>query len=385
MKITLVNFLKRIFGEKKIEVEVKSETVNLSNLSGWIKNKEKQDSEKEKQILILIKEKIDLLIKNLDEKLNILDNVDLESKKVENRIKLIVSGNLKSYIHNVRLIMRYLAGLKEEKLERFVDAIHKIFFDFQKNSDINYQKATFLVGEEMVNTKKVLLDFSKELTRILDKNKGIIESSKQISLVQTKLSQLNEIDIVVKGFNKKIKSLKEEIKDIENKIKKIEASSDYAVNIKKQQEIKLNEDELVKSIHQLHSMINFKSLSNAFHSSEKMMRVVKAHKANFKSSFQNDKGVNLLELLNEAKLNTEAINSKINQINDKEKELVKDRLMIKETSVLVSEVQKLKQQIVNLNAEIVEEEKRSEKIQNNKKSIVNQIKQELVKMNVVLS
>lgn len=373
-------------GKEKVEEDksLHEETVSLSNLGVWIKKKEKEDINKEKEILILIKDRISLLIKELDEKLINLEKVDLQSKKVENKIKVIVSGNLKSYIHYVKLLVKNLGNIEEKELGRFIDKVNKTFFDFQKNSNVNYQKATFLVGNEMSDIKKTLHNFSKDFTKTLEKNKKIIDSSKQIFLIQSKLTQFDEINDVIEGFNKKKGLVNVKIKNIGNEIKKIETSADYIENLKKQDEIELNAGKITKEIYQLKSMINFKVLSNAFHSSIRMMGKVKKYKEKFESTFQDDDGVGLLELLDEAKLNTELINSKIKLINVLKNKLAKDNLIIKETSGLSSKVKDLKQEVNNLKAEIVEEEKRYEKIKINKESVINQLKEELVKIDVKL-
>ncbi|MEA3414066.1 MAG: hypothetical protein U9Q99_00875, partial [Nanoarchaeota archaeon] len=83
---------------KKEKLAVKIETIYQDKLSEWLSNKKKQHQEKESEFLVPIKERIDQLISELKTGIEVLEGVDIEAKKVDDRIKFIVKENLKNYI-----------------------------------------------------------------------------------------------------------------------------------------------------------------------------------------------------------------------------------------------------------------------------------------------
>jgi len=370
LKIKFTNFFKK----KQIE----QETINLCNLSDWIKTKEKTRENKQKQIIKIINNNIKTLKEDINKKIKILRGVNIDSKKVENRMKVIVKGNLNSYIHNINILTKNLSNLNQENLQDLTEQINKVFFNFKKNSDLNYQKATFLIGKEMAEIQKTLFDFSKELAKIIKKNKETIQSSKQLSLIKTNLLEFNQIKTTIKEFNEKITQSNEKITLKDNQIKEIKTSKDYKDNLKKQQEIKDKNKQYFQEISQLKSLINFKKLCNIFHSSENMMNIIKSYKERFESSLTKDEGTELLELLDESKLNTSTIKEKINTIN-KLKEYKTQK-----TNPELTKINHLNQQIEHLKQEIIEEKKRINKIKTNKQTITTKIEQELNNINIKL-
>ena len=86
-----LDFFKKL-AEKKPEKQ-ETEKVSFNEINNWIKSKDKEIKNKEKETLALINEKVLESIKEINEKLIILENVDLESKKSEERLKLIVNDN----------------------------------------------------------------------------------------------------------------------------------------------------------------------------------------------------------------------------------------------------------------------------------------------------
>lgn len=391
----IINFLKKIAGMSGVEeLDRETEKVAFDNIRNLIENKIKKIEDKENEIFVLIKNKISVIIKELDEKVKVLENIDIESIKSEDRIKLIVKGNLNNYINYVKSLTENLYNLKEESFEKFIVMLNEIFLDFNKKSHMSYQKVTFLIGNEIAVIKDSIINFSKYLGKVFKENKDIIDSSKIIHSIKLKLEEIDEIKENIREVDEKNKSLDREIKNIKEtnkrvleEIEKIKEDDSYIENLKKQEEIKLKREELEKEIFKLREMIDFKALGNIFHVSKEKINIIKAHKENFQTIFQKDDGVNILSLLDEAKLNNETISSKIKQINDKKEEIIKNKATIKkdETEDLLAEIEKIKLKIENLNNEKAKELKRCEKFKLNEKNIINSIKQELVKINVTIS
>jgi len=389
-----INFLKKIVGKNGVDnSKRKTKKLVFDDLGNWIEDKIKKIEDKEKEIFVLIKDKISIIIKELDEKVKILENIDMESIKAEDRIKFIVKGNLDNYIKCVKNLIENLYNLKEENFEKFMDMLNEIFLEFDKKSHISYQKATFLIGDEIAVIKEIIINFSKYLGKIFKGNKDFIDSPKIIYSIKLKFDEIDEIEKNIIRVDEKNKSLDEEIKKNNKNNKKlldeievIKKDNNYIENLKKQEEIKLKRIELEKEIFKLREMIDFKSLGNIFHVSKEKINIIKTYKEEFQTVFQKDYGSNILSLLDEAKLNNETISSKIKQINDKKEEIIKNEVTIKkdETEDLLVEIKKMKLKIEDLNNEKVRELKRYERFKLNKKDLINLIKQELVKVNGII-
>ena len=383
-----IDFLKKIIGKEEKLPEVK---IGFNEIESWIENKKSEIENREKEIFVLIKDKISAVVKELDEKLIVLESIDIEQRKVDDRIKLIVKENLSNYIFCAKDFKENLTNLEEEKLQELLVKINKIFLDFNKKSYKSYQKATFLIGDEMADVKNSIIDFSKYLTRILNENKDIIDVIEVISFIKLKLRQVDETNETMSRTNERIQFLDGKIGEIDKRneeilkeIEEIKKSESYVENLKKQEEVKLNEKELENEIYELKTMIDFKALANFFHIFEEQMSMVKVHKENFQASFQKDNGENILSLLDESKLNNDVITSKIKDINDKKEKIIKNKetIMGDEIQELSAKIQKARIEIEKLNVEKVKDTKRCEKIKISKVEIINSIKQELAKVDV---
>ncbi len=388
----LVDFFKKIIRKNIVkERKRKTEKVNFNELGNLVENKIKEIEDREKEIFVLIKDKQSIVIKELNEKIRVLESIDVESKKAEDHIKVMVRGNLNNYIVYVKGFIDNLDNLKEDNLEKFIDRVNMIFLDFDKKSNMSYQKATFLIGKEMAVVKETIINFSKYLRKLLDGNKVIIDSSKTIFSIKSKLKNIDETNEIIDKIDEsitvlggRIKNIKESDKKILKDIEKIKKSKSYIENLKKQEEIKLDEKELEKEVYKLKEIIDFKALAGIFHTDGKKMVVVKEYKKNFQVTFQEDNGARILSLINEAELNNKSILTKIKEINDRKEKIIKNTEKIKknETEELLFKTEDIKLEIEKLNNEKTKELKKYEKLKTSRKEIINLMKQEFSKINV---
>ena len=379
---------------KKVVEEIKEpEKITFDDIENFIGSKRKEINDREKEIFVLIENKIALFVKEINEKINILENKSAGLKKPEDKLYLIAKENLSYYIIYVKRFIENINNLKEENLEELINKAHNFFLDFNKKTHIGYQKAILLAGDEIAAVREPINNLFKYLTKLFDENKEVVDSSKTIYSVEANLANFNEINNTITSIDERItvldgriKKVRETDKKVLNKIEESKKSDSYVENLKKQEELKLMEEELEKQIYKLKELIDFKALGNVFHVSEGRMGLVKAHKEDFQTNFQKDNGKNILSLLNEAKLNTEMISVKINQINDKKEKMIKNKGMIKknETDDLLAKSSEIKLEINDLNDEKTRELKRCEKFETSQEEAINLIKEELIKLNVVV-
>lgn len=377
----------------KKKPEIKIEKIRFSELESWIKSKKEQNKAKETEVTNLISESVSQLIVDLKDKNRILRKVDLNEKKVEDRIKFIVEENLSYYINYLEKLIKSLENLKNSEnksLNLLINELDSFFLDFEQKSRMSFEKATFLIGKELGNVKEAINNFVANLKKTLEQNKAILENFNVISLLESKLGEVNNIEVIESGINQKIEKIKQKIKNsnkeidkIKREIEDIKDSEEYKGEKSKEESIVLALSRLEKEIYKLKEMIGFKELAKAYHIIPETMALINNYKNNFKITFEKDNGEELSELL---KKNSE-IQEKIKQIQE-----LKKQIENKESEFEASEgkkviegdfkIKKINQEIWESNTEISKEEKRKEKLEENKKDKLNEIKQELVKAGV---
>ncbi len=386
----IFDFFRKITKTNNFE-EIVIEKLTFFEIENWIERRIRENELKEKEILFVAGWKIKDFIKELREKIVILKGVDVDARKEKDEIKNIVIDSRKKYIELVEDLIERLNNLEEPKLERFIERINKIFFDFNKSSFKNYERATILIGKEMASIKFGVRAFSKDLLKTYEKGKSVVDFFKRISLVKSKLDMIPSIDRTfgkisetILSLNGKIMDKEEENKKILEEIEKIKKSSNYLGYLRNQKKIESLKEELKNDIFRLKQLLDFKALANFFHINEEQMNILKNYKEDFYTHFIEDDGKSIISLLDEAKLNNEKILDKIEKIYSKLEETKKHEQEIKEdeTQELYPKIKEIVLEIDNLKIEKAKEEKRHEKLKTNKEELISILKQELGKMNV---
>lgn len=378
----------------KTEYEKGQERVSLLEILPWIEKEEKEIEHKNRQIFLLLNDKKISVIESLTEKLNVLENVDVDSKKAEDRIKYIVKENLGNYVYYVRDFLKKLSNLEMEKIQNFIENVDSLLLDLNNRSNSSYSKTNVLIGKEITTVKEELKSFSKFLIDILNENKLYFEHSKIINTIRLQFYQLrkseeniHKIDLEIKEIDNRIREIKENQKELQNRIEKIKGTPEYEESIKKQEKLELLRNELENETHALKENINFKSLRNVFHVNEKRMRIINSFKENFSAEFKKDNGETLLNLIEEGGLSNKKISNSINKIKRLEKEIIYEKENMKSDGIqgLMEGISKMNYEINSLINEKIAEKKRQEKLSENNLNIINLIKSELEKIDVILT
>jgi len=244
----------------------------------------------------------------------------------------------------------------------------------------------------MVDVKESLKKFFKDTEDLLKDHKNVIDESKIIRSVEIDAKKFNEIKKIkseiakdIEECNSNINNLKELIKIKEEEIENVKKSEKFLEESKKEQDLKIKKQELEKDVENLSRIIDFKALTNFYHSFEKEMNTIKEYKEDFKKAFQKKKGEEIILLLRESKLNDVNILDKIQEIEEKEKEI--NNITLEETGLksLENAVNKIKLEIETFSSEKIMKEKRIEKLEINLEEITKSIKIKLAKINVELN
>ena len=282
-----------------------------------------------------------------------------------------------------------LREIQNEK--EIIEKINSFFSEFKKRSALSYEKVTIIIGKEMGIIKEGIKKFFKDTENIVKNHQEIFDLLKTIRLVEIEIKKSNEIKKIkseiignIEDKNSKITNLKEIIKTTEKAIENLKKSEKFIEESKKREELETKKQDLERSIGELSRIIDFKFLTNFYHSFEKEMSIVKEYKENFKQAFQKTGGEDIISLLSESKLQNVDILNKTQEIEDKTKEISK--IIIEETGLenLENSMGEVKSKIDVINSERFLEEKKLERLEGNLNEIIKSVKSELIKINVNL-
>lgn len=375
-------------------MEIEEEKISFGEIRNYLDSREKENKTKEKKVLELINERIKEFVVEIEKRIRTLEEIDVEAKKAKEELKSITISGRNKYIESVEEFVESLEDMEKENLEKFIQNAKKVFSNFEKSSRKNYERATVLIGKEMGEIKKFIGNFSLNLEKMLEENKEIIEFYENIAYIKEKLYLIDEKDYTNKKIEEEIKIIENKIEDIKKlkekivkEIERIKNSEEYKKNIETKEKIESLENDIDNSIVNLRQFIDFRKLANFFHIFENQMEIVKKYRENFKEEFKKDFGKSLIILLNEAKLNNEAIEEKINQIKNKKEALENLRSNLKEDKVeeLSSELEKINLSKEELNKEKENKEKIKEELKKGKEIIKKEVKDKLKEMDVIVT
>ncbi|MFH1608280.1 MAG: hypothetical protein ABIA78_04055 [archaeon] len=384
------NFFKKIGNGKAID-KIVIEKLSFSEIENWIENKSKENNLREREILSMIGQMINNLVKELEEKIVILENFDVEAKKEKDQIKNIVMDSRERYVESVQDLIERLNNLEELELERFIEKINIIFLGFNKSSFKNYERATILIGNEIASIKKSLQVFSKDLLRVYEESKPLLDSFKNLLIVKEKLDLINIVDktldrIIKEKLNldKKINEREEESKTLKRNLGEIKTSQNYLENLDKQKKIKFLREESKNNLLELKQLLDFKALASFFHINPEQMRIVKNYREDFQINFEQDNGKVIVRLLEEAGLNNKIILEKIEQIRSQIGEIARqeENLQKDEAQKISFRIDEIGFEVNHFKIEKVKIEKREENFRIDKGELVSLLKQKFSEMNV---
>jgi len=353
-----------LFRKKKEEKPVEIKKVSFEELTSWIEL-EAQTLAKDKEVFTnAVKFRIDQLVDELERGIEGLNSIDWGKIKTEERIKNIVMENLEYYIVQLEQLKIDLGNLEE--MER--TKIDNLFINFDKRTGKSYQKATFLIGKEIATINESVRNLFRDLDKLQEENKALLERIKVIFGVKKTLKELentqsliSEVDNEIKRTDSKVEALQLKIKESNNQIKKIKESKDFQEWQAKHKHYTNTKHKRDSMIAELRRMIDFKSLAKVWHENKTEMKIIKKYREKFEKAFDEDKGEVLKELVTSLD-NKDLINKKMQEILDLEKEVKEIMLEKSLTSNLEEDIKRVQNEIESLNTEKIREAKKIEKL-----------------------
>src|SRR3989338_1070342 len=348
-----------IFRKKKVAQE--AERVRFSEVKEFMLNKRRALNEKEKLIAHAIKDRLNLLTSELESGINVLSNINLDQRKVEEKLKQISKTNLDRYLF-------LLNELKDDLKNLEFSTIHesnKVLFRIQKlerDSYMNFEKATILVGKEIEIVVQSIRSFLTDYKNILGENKGLTEDSSAIVRVESIIQEISDIEDNLRwheGEKNRVLSdinfLKDKVKDQIEMEEQVLKSREHAEYLEKKTGLEKRKKELEHELNRPRSVINLKSLASLHHANEKNMAIITEYRANLARAIEKDNGESVLSIIEHNHPAKEQIN-KINNlrdeisnyglIEDKARNIREDARKTRETiSARENDVQKLDRKI----------------------------------------
>ena len=383
------------FKKKKVEEEkIEIQEISFHEVKSWIDKKSEDIKDQEKEIFSIIKTKIEDFSKELDLRLKVLEKIDINAKKEAGRTKMIVKQSLDNYIKYAYIFKKEIREVENTNIEEFIGDINKVFSSFEKNSFLFYQRANYLVGDELAEVKKEISNLSTKFKEIFEENKKIINDLRIIKNINSKLKELNAKDSDTKRLNLELVSLDKEIEDlnknktdINKEIERVNSSSERLKSNEAKENVKIKESELMTATLGLKALIDFKKLSNVHHSSIKDMNIIKDFKENFQKELIKDDGENLLRLLVEARLSIEEIKARIESIRNIKEEISENEShIIKDVTIdLNNEIKNINYKIESINIQKNKHGQKISTIKEDKINITKFLKEEIKELGVIIN
>ena len=381
----ILNTLKNLFKpEKPIEIE----TIKLEEIEDWTLKSKKDLEIIRGQFVTSIREIMVSFSKDFSEKIVELEAVDLDKFKIEERGRKIVEENYKNYLDHVRKLRDEVIGIKVNDPILAIDEINIVFVNFEKKSNLNFQKASILIGNELGAVRESMGKFSREIKKLIDNNKDYLKKNEVVVLIEKYLEEIKEHRSQIENINNNLKTIEEDIgvvnKDIDNihiEIKNIKNSEAYLNNLKKIKELDLLKIKYEKLLYSLKERVDFKGLSNFFHINKRDMEILNKFKTNFKENFNQDSS-KLISLLNESKLMNSEIQDIIKEIEDVKDEVDDVKIEGDETDELNSKINRENIKIEDYEMQMAKDNKKLIRIQENIVEVEKQMVEKLKEINV---
>ena len=372
------------------EKEIKeTEEVSFKNLDYWIENKNLEVEKDNSIFLKLMENRLSDLINNLKKCIDNIENFNWEKIKEKERVKMIVQENLESYLVRLKKVVYDLENL--ESFDKMKDELTAVFSDFDKRAGMNYQKASILVGKELEGVNENVGNFFREINKLQNENSELFRNLEIVFNVKEKLGKFREsekvileIDEEIKSVEEKITDLREEIKDYEMKIEEIKKSEKYLEELKKKEKLNKLEKNFQNKLNNLKSATDFKKLTRVWHKNNLEMKIVKKYNKDFGEMLNKDEEEIFKKLIMSLD-NKDLLIDKLAEIKNLKNEMGEIKFEKNLTEDLERKIESLQNEVLRMKSQGMMGRKRVEKLDLTKNSFVEDIKIELMKIDISLT
>ncbi|MBM3233960.1 hypothetical protein FJZ19_02600 [Candidatus Pacearchaeota archaeon] len=358
---------------KKKEKEEK-ETIKFEQLKKKLEQEISKIEENKKEARKKIITEISDFNSQIEEKISNLEKININSRKEQEKIKLVVKENLVLYINYLKKLVSDLNSSENLENEEYIRRINQITYNFEKNSRNAFEKATILIGKELGEARYMTKNLFSEINDILKNN--FSEKEKELRKIIGLFDKIDESERNLGEINMRFEHLEEKKEKIsQEKIKKekelgeFKNTEEYKKDAGEKEKKKQEQEKINKDIFELKQKIDLRKLGKLFHNDLKKSEIIKIYSENFKQALEKDEK---LEILNIAQFDEAYIKSLKDRI---QKILIIESEIDRKIGIIEEEIRKLASEFSGIQREIIDEENKKEKLGTKKK----QINQEIIK------
>ena len=294
------------FFRKKKKLQEDTKKISVSELKPVITTELEVLDKKIQTIREKVRQSVLDLISELREEIAILQQINLEDKKEQERIKIIVQENLKTYCSYLNKLTEDLEKLLVDK-DYFAN-IFSLLDSFKIKSNLSFSKSTILIGKELNQVKDSFKEFTKEFQEILNANKDLIEREKflyELNGLLLEFEQTKDIlsNLAISQLEKDLEEINSKKSEIEKSLIELTNNSVYQATIAAKEQNKQERINLSKENLSVKQEIDLKLLSKHFHGDIKKSNLIKGYIENFSKALSEDENLEIISLIQEAKIN----------------------------------------------------------------------------------
>ena len=289
---------------KKNNETPNAKEVNIKEAESLILKEEIKHKEILAQEKDALKEKVRVLISNLNGKIDELERINIDDKKEHERLKIISKENLLSYISHMEKLISDLEKNEEKSPENYVKNVILSLNNFKENSKINFEKATILIGKELEKTKWLIINFYKgmdERSPIFTESLKKINSISELKKIKNSLNEVktiqSQIELSIEDLENERKEFLKEKEASEREFNNFLNSEEYKKYNEKKERIKLMANNLKIDAVKLKEKINFKEILGRYHDIKDKMELIKIYKENLLQGIEHDVNLSFIEMM----------------------------------------------------------------------------------------
>jgi len=285
------------FFRKKELVEEKVVVESFEDAVGIFEERVVVLKSREREVLADVIERLDGFYVSVEEKLGVLEGVDIEGKKEHERAKILVRQGLDKYVGLVRGLVDDLRKLERDDLGKFAREVGRVFVGFEKASARVYERATYLIGDEMMAVRNEIRKFYNGLLKTFDGKKVLIGDLRRAKEIRGKLDEVSRMEGRLVGLKDEVSEidsavvrLKGDVVRLKGEVEDVKVSSEYVAYLKLKDKVGVLSGRIEKEVLKLKGMIDFKKLIGIVHGDARELGVVKRFRDSFVSEFALDGG-----------------------------------------------------------------------------------------------
>lgn len=280
--------------ENPVEAKMQS-YLDFKDIPAALEKRREKQNALEEELRRKLTARIKSFEKDVSESLAALEMIDLSEKKEHEKIKIVVGENLRLYISYVQRFLEDARKLSFLDLEQDLNRIVLVLRDFESKSNISFQKATILIGEDLANVRKIIREFGLFFNGVSEECRNVLESARKVKKLSENLNALNDNMTYKRESEEKISSLEKDIlknleekEKLEKEIENISKSDRYSDDLRNKEERRENLKVIDREIESLKKKIDLKSLIKKVHGDSKKSKLVGDYTRDFKLALLND-------------------------------------------------------------------------------------------------